>query len=102
MPQKDKEVLNASPVDVFDDRRVSRATRLHAAEKPTSLFKSLINCSTLPGDYILDPCCGSGASLVGASELNRRGLGIEIDDDYYNTALANVFQGTVLRNVGTT
>jgi DNA modification methylase/ParB-like chromosome segregation protein Spo0J len=83
--------LNASPIDVFDDRRVNRATRLHAAEKPVSLFKSLISCSTLPGDYILDPCCGSGASLVAASELNRRGLGIEIDDDYFNTALANVF-----------
>ena len=85
--------LNASPVDVFDDRRVSRATRVHAAEKPTSLFKSLINCSTLPGDTILDPCCGSGNSLIAASELNRRGLGIELDPDYYNTALTNVFGG---------
>lgn len=83
--------LNASPTDVFDDRRVSRATRLHAAEKPVSLFRSLISCASLPGDRIIDPCCGSGASLVAASELNRTGLGIEIDEDYYNTALANVF-----------
>lgn len=83
--------LNASPVDVFDDRRVSRTDRIHAAEKPVSLFKRLISCASLPGDHILDPCCGSGASLVAALDLNRRGLGIEIDDDYYNTALANVF-----------
>lgn len=87
--------LNASPVDVFDDRRVSRNTRIHAAEKPVSLLKSLINCSTLPGDRILDPCCGSGSTLVAAKELQRHGLGIEKDPDYYNTALANVFGSTL-------
>jgi site-specific DNA-methyltransferase (adenine-specific) len=83
--------LNASPVDVFDDRRVSRADRIHAAEKPVSLFRSLINCASLPGDRILDPCCGSGNSLIAARDLQRQALGIEKDPDYYNTALANVF-----------
>lgn len=88
---KSQRGLNASPTDVFDDRRVSRATRIHAAEKPVSLFKALISCSTLPSDSILDPCCGSGASLVAAGELGRRGLGIELDSDYFNSALTNVF-----------
>lgn len=83
--------LNASPVDVFDDRRVSRSERIHAAEKPVSLFERLINCSSLPGDIILDPCCGSGASLVACRNVQRQALGIEIDDDYYNAALTNVF-----------
>jgi DNA modification methylase len=83
--------LNASPVDVFDDRRVSRTERIHAAEKPVSLFERLINCSCLPGDSVLDPCCGSGASLVACKHLQRRALGIEIDEDYYNAALTNVF-----------
>jgi site-specific DNA-methyltransferase (adenine-specific) len=83
--------LNASPVDVFDERRVSRTERIHAAEKPVSLFERLINCSCLPGDVVLDPCCGSGASLVACKNLQRRALGIEIDEDYYNAALTNVF-----------
>jgi DNA modification methylase len=83
--------LNASPVDVFDFRRVSRNTRTHGAEKPVELLKSLINCSSLPGDSVLDPCCGSGSTLVAARDLKRRGLGIEKDPDYYNTSLANVF-----------
>lgn len=90
---KGQKGLNASPVDVFDDRRVSRSERIHAAEKPVSLFKSLISCSSLPGDRLLDPCCGSGASLVAAMELKRQGLGIEKDQDYFNTALTNVFKG---------
>jgi site-specific DNA-methyltransferase (adenine-specific) len=91
--------LNASPTDVFDDRRVSRTIRTHAAEKPVSLLRSLISCSSLPGDRVLDPCCGSGSTLVAAKELQRQGLGIERDPDYYNTALTNVFGKPA--NVGT-
>jgi site-specific DNA-methyltransferase (adenine-specific) len=87
--------LNASPTDVFDDRRVPRQDRIHAAEKPVSLLSRLIACSSLPGDSVLDPCCGSGSTLVAARDLKRRGLGIEVDNDYYNAALANVFGGTV-------
>lgn len=82
--------LLASPIDVFEVPRVPRQERIHAAEKPVELLKALITCSTLAGDSILDPCCGSGSSLVAAKETNRQGLGIEKDLDYYNTAVANV------------
>lgn len=85
--------LHVSPTDVFNVKRVPRQERLHAAEKPVELLTKLIACSTLPGDMILDPCCGSGSSLVAAKEGKRRALGIEKDTDYYNTAMANVFGG---------
>lgn len=92
--------LNASPVDILDYRRVGRDDRIHAGQKPTELLKTLINCSTLPGDRVLDPCCGSGSTLVAAKELHRQGLGIESDPDYYNTALSNVFGSTVKAAAG--
>lgn len=79
-----------SPIDVFDVKRVPRNERLHAAEKPVELLRQLIACTTLPGDLVLDPCCGSGSALVACKESGRRGLGIEKDPDYYNTALANI------------
>lgn len=79
-----------SPTDVFEDKRVPRNERLHAAEKPVSLLTKLIQCTTLPGDLVLDPCCGSGSTLVACRDAGRRGIGIEKDLDYYNTALANV------------
>lgn len=87
--------LNASPTDVFDDRRVSRQDRIHAAEKPVSLLAKLVNCASLPGDSVLDPCCGSGSTLVACRDLKRRALGIEVDQDYFNTAMANVFGSSV-------
>jgi site-specific DNA-methyltransferase (adenine-specific) len=82
--------MTASPVDWFAEKRVPRNERLHAAEKPVDLLKRLIELTTLPGDRILDPCCGSGSALVAAKELQRGGLGIEQDETYFNTALVNV------------
>jgi DNA modification methylase len=84
--------LISSPVDVLDEARVSRSERTHAAEKPVGLLKTLIECSTLPGDFILDPCCGSGSTLVAARDTKRTGLGIEIDEVFYNTAMSNVYK----------
>lgn len=83
--------MNASPTDVFDFPRVSRNERSHGAEKPVDLMKALLQCLTLPGEAVCDPCCGSGSTLVAAKECGRTGLGIETDLDYHTTAMANVF-----------
>lgn len=82
--------LNASPTDIFNVRRVSRSERIHAAEKPVELLQKLIECATLPGDSVLDPCCGSGSTLVACRESKRVGLGIEKDLEYFNAALSNL------------
>jgi len=86
--------FHASPTDLFNVRRVSRSERLHAAEKPVELLKTLIEISTLPGDSVLDPCCGSGSTLIAARLCNRTALGIEKDHEYFNTAMANVYAET--------
>jgi DNA modification methylase len=85
--------LCASPIDVFRIKRVPRNERLHAAEKPVELLRALIECATLPGESVLDPCCGSGSTLVACRESKRVGLGIEKDTNYFNTALSNVHIG---------
>ena len=38
------------------------------------------------GEYICDPCCGSGSHCLMAKENNRRFLGIELDAEYFNVA----------------
>lgn len=84
--------LYSSPVDILDEKRVGKHERTHAAEKPVGLLKLLIECSTLPGDFVLDPCCGSGSTLVAAQVTKRKGLGIELNEAYVETAMSNLFK----------
>jgi len=83
--------LISSPVDILDCSRVPSEKRTHGAEKPVDLLMRIIECSTLPGDFVLDPCCGSGSTLVAARRTKRTGLGIEKDEVFYNTAMSNVY-----------
>ena len=50
----------------------------HAMQKPTELCRMLIEASTDEGDLVLDPFCGTGATLLAARECGRRAIGFEI------------------------
>lgn len=59
---------------------------LHDTEKPVELFKVLIENSSKEGDVVMDPFMGIGGCGVACKNLNRKFIGIEIDDKYYNIA----------------
>jgi site-specific DNA-methyltransferase (adenine-specific) len=57
------------------------ATRLrggYPTEKPVSLLSTLITQSSEPGDLVIDPFFGSGATGVAALELGRRFAGADV------------------------
>ena len=51
----------------------------HIAQKPVKLLKALIELTTLEGQVVLDPFCGSGSTLVAAKILGRRYIGFDND-----------------------
>jgi len=59
---------------------------LHIAQKPVKLLRALIELTTVPGQVVLDPFCGSGSTLVAAKDANRRYVGFEIDEGSVRTA----------------
>ena len=61
-------------------------SKLHPTEKNHDLLRELILDNSNEGDYVFDPCCGSGAHLLVAAEENRNYFGIEINRDYFNLA----------------
>jgi DNA modification methylase len=63
--------------DVFDFPAVM--DKVHSAEKPRELLQELLSLSFLPGETILDPCCGSGSIFPAAKALSLSAVGIEFD-----------------------
>jgi site-specific DNA-methyltransferase (adenine-specific) len=59
----------------------------HPTQKPEKLMAKLILASSRPGDLLLDPFLGSGASAVVARKLQRHYIGIEIDPEHCLAAL---------------
>lgn len=58
----------------------------HPTEKPVPLMEVLIANSTNENDVVLEPFAGGGATCIAAKNLNRRFIGIEIDEEYAKVA----------------
>ena len=59
--------------------RTRDGERFHKQQAPTALLLRIILSSSNKGDVILDPCAGTGTTMVVAEQLERRSVGIEID-----------------------
>ena len=57
----------------------------HPTTKPVELYKFLIERYSNEGDMVLDPTFGSGNSGIATTELNRKYIGIEKDDNFFKT-----------------
>ena len=60
----------------------------HPTQKPLGVLARLIQASTKPGDWILDPFSGSGTTGIAANLLGRRYLGLELEDDFLAMSMA--------------
>ncbi len=58
----------------------------HPAQKPVSILKKMIEIASNKDDIIFDPFMGVGSIGVAALNLDRRFIGIEIDEKYFNAA----------------
>ena len=63
-----------------------REGRFHSCQKPILLMQYLIETYTNEGDVVLDNCMGSGSTGVACLNTNRKFIGIEIDDKYFDIA----------------
>lgn len=61
-------------------------TMEHPTQKPISLMRKLIKLISNENDIILDPFMGSGSTGVACLLENRKFIGCEIDQEYFNIA----------------
>ena len=63
---------------------------LHPTVKPIALMAYLVTLGSREGDLVLDPFFGTGTTGIASVILNRRSVGIEIDEHYCKIAEARM------------
>jgi DNA modification methylase len=58
------------------------ASELHPTTKPTELIARMVASSSRPGEFVYDPFCGSGSTVLAAHQLDRIAYGCELDPAY--------------------
>ncbi len=74
----------------FDWGRDTDTPKIHPTQKPVPLLERLIEIFTDKGDVIIDPCAGSGTTLLAAANLDRKAYGFEIKKNFCSNAKEKV------------
>jgi site-specific DNA-methyltransferase (adenine-specific) len=74
---------------------VSNREFSHPAQKPLEIMKWCIVLAPNEPKLILDPFMGSGTTLRAAKDLNRRCIGIEIEEKYCEIAAKRCSQSVM-------
>ena len=72
--------------NILEYRKLSPSKTRHSCEKPIDLLEDLLVELTNEGDLILDCFMGSGSTGVACMNTNRKFIGIELDDNYFEIA----------------
>lgn len=76
LDKKADDVLEIPSINNMGKERAGYPT-----QKPLQLLELLLSASSKEGDLVLDGFCGSGSTLVAASKLNRRWIGVDISPE---------------------
>jgi site-specific DNA-methyltransferase (adenine-specific) len=74
------------PTSVLEFQKPHPSVALHRTEKPVALLEYLIKTYTNEGETVLDNCMGSGSTGVACVNTNRKFIGMELDENYFNIA----------------
>ena len=72
------------PNSIIDFDMVNK--NVHPTQKPVELIEYLIKTYTKENETVLDNCMGSGTTGVACVNTNRKFIGIELDNTYYDIA----------------
>ena len=69
-----------------------RKKSFHPTQKPVNLLEYLIKTYTNENELVLDFTMGSGSTGVACMNLNRKFIGIELDEGYFDIAINRIFE----------
>ena len=74
------------PTAILEFTNANKRDKIHPTQKPVELLEYLIKTYTLENEIVLDFTMGSGSAGVACLNTNRKFIGIELDDKYFNIA----------------
>lgn len=87
---KHKKINNCGDSDVLNYKNKKlkdiNGKSIHDTEKPIDMMSQLILNSTINNEIVLDPFIGIGSTGVACLNTNRKFIGIELDDKYFDIA----------------
>ena len=72
--------------DVIECAKISSNNLTHPTEKPIELLKKFIINNSDEGDIVFDGFAGTGSTGIACIQTNRKFIGVELDENYYNIA----------------
>jgi site-specific DNA-methyltransferase (adenine-specific) len=72
--------------------RDTNTEKIHPTQKPIKVLENLIEIFTDKGDVVIDPCAGSGSTLLAAIQNDRQAFGFEIKKDFFKLAKEKMFK----------
>ena len=85
--------LNKNPITLIEFDKIRKGS-LHPTQKPVELLEYLIKTYTNENEVVLDFTMGSGSTGIACMNTNRRFVGIELEEKYFNIAVER------LKNIG--
>lgn len=79
-----------SIANIISISKPRRYGETHPNDKPPELVRKFLAVHTAPGDVVLDPFMGGGATGIACIQMNRKFIGIELDQKYFDLACANI------------
>lgn len=92
---KQYEAFTGFPTDVLEFKSITGKSCLHPTQKPVDLLEYLIRTYTNENDLVLDFTMGSGSTGVACINTNRKFIGVEINEKYFNIAKDRIEAATL-------
>ena len=79
---------------------LGQESMFHSTQKPTDLLEYLIKTYTNEGEVVLDATIGSGSTAVAAINTNRKFIGYELNEKYFEIAQKRIAEALQKKSEG--
>ena len=85
-----KHIDEKHPKQIISISNANQSGKVHPTQKPVALMEYLIKTYTNENETVLDFTMGSGTTGVACVNTNRKFIGIERDDKYFDISVKRI------------